>query len=214
MDALDLVGLGDEPALEFVNTTAPLPDGGVLELIGDGQAYVSWLERLGMIDSADRQVVVESFTQAEFDAVAAQARDLREWLRPVIAAWADAADRSLPADVVTRLNTVLAGDQRFTVIRSDADCTTARRLRRWTEPAHLLIPPVEATAKLLVEGEQRLVRNCEGCTIWFYDHTKVHRRRWCSMALCGNRAKVHNHRQRVAAAKAGSGSLDGHGVQR
>jgi predicted RNA-binding Zn ribbon-like protein len=45
------------------------------------------------------------------------------------------------------------------------------------------------------------VRNCEGCSIWFYDHTKAHRRRWCSMALCGNRSKARSHRQRVATAK-------------
>jgi predicted RNA-binding Zn ribbon-like protein len=202
MEALDLVGLGDDPALEFVNTTAPLPDGGVLELIGEGRAYLSWLRRLGLIDSADRQVVVESCTPAGLDAVAAEARDLREWLRPVIAAWAAAPERTLSAEVVARLNAVLAADQRFTAIETEARGVTVRELRRWDGPAQLLVPPIEAAARLLVAGERRLVRNCEGCTIWFYDHTKAHRRRWCSMALCGNRAKAQGHRQRVAAAKA------------
>jgi len=32
--------------------------------------------------------------------------------------------------------------------------------------------------------------------MWFYDRTKSHRRRWCSMALCGNRAKARAHRER------------------
>jgi predicted RNA-binding Zn ribbon-like protein len=37
-----------------------------------------------------------------------------------------------------------------------------------------------------------LVRKCEGttCTLWFLDVSKAHARRWCSMAVCGNRAKA------------------------
>jgi predicted RNA-binding Zn ribbon-like protein len=30
----------------------------------------------------------------------------------------------------------------------------------------------------------------------FYDRTKSHKRRWCSMALCGNRHKVAEFRKR------------------
>lgn len=43
-----------------------------------------------------------------------------------------------------------------------------------------------------------LVRKCEDsdCVLWFVDKTKAHRRRWCSMALCGNRNKVASFRQR------------------
>ena len=44
-----------------------------------------------------------------------------------------------------------------------------------------------------------LVRNCEGlsCAMWFYDVSKGHARRWCSMAVCGNRAKAAAHRARA-----------------
>jgi predicted RNA-binding Zn ribbon-like protein len=43
-----------------------------------------------------------------------------------------------------------------------------------------------------------LVRKCEDsdCVLWFVDKTKAHRRRWCSMPLCGNRNKVASFRQR------------------
>ncbi|NEJ40784.1 CGNR zinc finger domain-containing protein, partial [Rhizobium ruizarguesonis] len=34
------------------------------------------------------------------------------------------------------------------------------------------------------------------CTLFFLDTTKSHRRRWCSMALCGNRMKVAAFRSR------------------
>ena len=46
----------------------------------------------------------------------------------------------------------------------------------------------------------RLIRGCEGpvCTLLFLDRTKAHGRRWCSMAVCGNRAKAAAHRARRA----------------
>jgi predicted RNA-binding Zn ribbon-like protein len=62
----------------------------------------------------------------------------------------------------------------------------------------LLVPPAHAAADLLAHGDPALVRNCAGpaCTLRFYDRTKAHQRRWCSMAVCANRAKARAHRER------------------
>jgi predicted RNA-binding Zn ribbon-like protein len=56
----------------------------------------------------------------------------------------------------------------------------------------------EQAAELLCHGDFTQVRQCEhpDCTLWFYDRTNAHRRRWCTMALCGNRHKVAEHRKR------------------
>ena len=45
------------------------------------------------------------------------------------------------------------------------------------------------------------IRACEGhrCTLIFADHTRRRGRRWCSMAMCGNRAKQAAHRHRLKA---------------
>ena len=55
--------------------------------------------------------------------------------------------------------------------------------------------------RALLENEKdfSLVRKCEGegCTLWFLDLSKAHARRWCSMAVCGNRAKAAAHRARA-----------------
>ncbi|MEN0036847.1 MAG: CGNR zinc finger domain-containing protein [Cellvibrio sp.] len=67
------------------------------------------------------------------------------------------------------------------------------------ETAKALLGPVaEAVAQLLVEGNFELVKQCEhpDCILWFYDRTKAHKRRWCSMALCGNRYKAAQFRKR------------------
>ncbi|OYZ94924.1 MAG: hypothetical protein B7X99_15150 [Rhizobiales bacterium 17-65-6] len=46
--------------------------------------------------------------------------------------------------------------------------------------------------------EPHRMRHCNGpeCTLVFYDTARNATRRWCSMALCGNRHKVRNHRAR------------------
>lgn len=64
--------------------------------------------------------------------------------------------------------------------------------------ASLLGPVAEAVAELLVEGDFTRVKQCEhpDCILWFYDRTKAHKRRWCSMALCGNRYKAARFRKR------------------
>ena len=42
------------------------------------------------------------------------------------------------------------------------------------------------------------VRNCNNpdCILWFLDTTRSGTRRWCSMAVCGNRLKARRHYER------------------
>jgi predicted RNA-binding Zn ribbon-like protein len=72
------------------------------------------------------------------------------------------------------------------------------RIARGEALASLLGPVAEAVAQLLVEGDFSLVKQCEhpDCILWFYDRTKAHKRRWCSMAICGNRYKAAQFRKR------------------
>ncbi len=48
-----------------------------------------------------------------------------------------------------------------------------------------------SAAELLMDGEPGRYRKCANptCGLWFYDDSKAGRRRWCSMQLCGGRAK-------------------------
>ena len=67
----------------------------------------------------------------------------------------------------------------------------------------LLLPIAEAMGDLLCNVDFASVRKCESpaCTLWFRDVSKNHTRRWCSMAICGNRAKAAAHRAKVRAAR-------------
>jgi predicted RNA-binding Zn ribbon-like protein len=83
----------------------------------------------------------------------------------------------------------------------DARRLLLRRVRRWESPGELLEPIAEAAADLICHQDFRLIRSCQGsaCTLVFLDRTKAHTRRWCSMAVCGNRAKAAAHRVRRGA---------------
>jgi hypothetical protein len=55
-----------------------------------------------------------------------------------------------------------------------------------------------AVARLAVLGELVRVKICpaDGCRWAFYDTSRNGSRQWCSMAVCGNRAKARTHRAR------------------
>jgi predicted RNA-binding Zn ribbon-like protein len=65
-----------------------------------------------------------------------------------------------------------------------------------------LWPTVRSAAELLASNNLPFVRACSSktCQWFFLDTSKNHLRRWCSMKLCGNRAKVRKFyaRQREA----------------
>ena len=75
---------------------------------------------------------------------------------------------------------------------------TIELIRQHETPEAALAPIAEAAALLLATADFNLVKRCEDetCVLWFSDQTKSHRRRWCSMLLCGNRNKVAAYRKR------------------
>ncbi len=114
--------------------------------------------------------------------------------------------RRLPAKALQELgplNWLLQRDEAFSQIshqrERDGERFELRVVRRWRSPESLLLPIAEALAKFVCEEDFARVKACEGhsCTLVFADHTRRRARRWCSMAICGNRAKQAAHRSRL-----------------
>jgi predicted RNA-binding Zn ribbon-like protein len=64
---------------------------------------------------------------------------------------------------------------------------------------HMLWPLLRSTAELLTSQDIKRVGQCaddRGCGYLFYDTSRNHSRRWCTMEGCGNRAKAKRHYQR------------------
>jgi len=62
----------------------------------------------------------------------------------------------------------------------------------------LLAAIARSAAEIIVEGLQARLRICANpaCGLLFSDKSRTRRRRWCSMAICGNRHKVSSFARR------------------
>jgi predicted RNA-binding Zn ribbon-like protein len=194
--------IADAPGLDFLNSIATPVDTEV-DWIDDGNGLLGWLEQVGFVPADALEILQAQAMPGEFDTVAAQARSLREWFRGFVR---QHKGRPLSAETLRELeplNRLLERDEGFgrIVVRNHGSAAglELRMMRRWRSPESLLLPIGEALAKFVCEEDFSYVKACEGpaCTLMFADHTRGHARRWCSMAICGNRAKQAAHRHRL-----------------
>jgi len=125
-------------------------------------------------------------------------RAVREQLFTVFRAIA--SDQPIPAETLAQVGNALH------------DCRAKRCLSlegaevRWTwrpgtrSTDRLLYTVLTAATDLLTSASRGLVRQCEdaGCGWLFLDRSNARKRRWCSMADCGNRNKARKFYQREA----------------
>jgi predicted RNA-binding Zn ribbon-like protein len=195
--------------LDFLNSLA-VPVDEEVEWLANGADLLAWLEAAELVDSATLDEVRGLANPGKLDAVAAQARGLREWFRGFVTRHRGKPLTRRALTELDPLNRLLARDEQFSqiVLRpkgAPEDGNLALELvalRRWRSPDALLLPVAKALAQLVTSADFTYVKLCEGptCVLHFLDTTKDRRRRWCSMAVCGNRAKQAAHRSRKAAA--------------
>jgi predicted RNA-binding Zn ribbon-like protein len=202
--------IADDLALDFLNSVAA-PWSREVEWLANGGDLVAWLEAAHALP-ADVSAQFHAHTGSRaLDAAASQARELREWFRRFVRKHAGRPIERRALHALAPLNELLGRDRAYRQIEilasgdgrgNNGEALQALRWqakRHWDSPKALLLPIAEAMGDLICQKDFALVRKCEGptCTLWFLDVSKGHGRRWCSMAVCGNRAKVAAHRARV-----------------
>jgi predicted RNA-binding Zn ribbon-like protein len=194
--------VADALGLDFLNSVAT-PVDTEIDWIDDGDGLLAWLEQAQLVPAEALEALQAQATPGEFDNVAGQARSLREWFRGFVRPRKGRPLTSRDLSELQPLNRLLERDEEFgRIVASDDGLASGlefRTMRRWRSPAALLLPIGEALAKCVCEEDFSNVKACEGpaCTLMFADHTRGHARRWCSMAICGNRAKQAAHRARL-----------------
>lgn len=194
--------LGDALALDFLNSVATPVDTPV-DWIEDGQGLLRWLEQAGLVSRETLESLQAQALPGELDKVADQARNLREWFRAFVRAHKGKPLKPEALADLEPLNRLLERDEGFGRVvtrRTEAgEIFDFQPMRKWRSPEALLLPVGEAIGRFVCTEDFSNVKACEGpvCTLLFADHTRGHRRRWCSMAMCGNRAKQAAHRDRV-----------------
>jgi predicted RNA-binding Zn ribbon-like protein len=172
-------------SLDFLSTLSNRGSDAAVERLPDAESLAAWLEAAGLGPLAGR--------------VTGRDLELARRLRDATFALVDAAMSRGPA----------AASAVDLVNRAAEPTLPAVRLVREPQGVSAARPPVAARQALgavardaidLLAGEAAShLRECEAedCTGLYLDASHGRRRRWCSSARCGNRARVSAHRARA-----------------
>ncbi|MFF5336665.1 CGNR zinc finger domain-containing protein [Streptomyces sp. NPDC013181] len=155
------------------------------------EALVNTLDVETGADRLDTAEGRAAFALAESDVPAARA--LREALRAACLAHAGHCPDDGPLGELDRL---LAGAP----LRVTVDAAGAAGLRPVEEEPGLTARIAAAIAAASADGTWARLKACEAadCRWAYYDRSPAGRRRWCSMSVCGARAKMRTYRARRA----------------
>jgi predicted RNA-binding Zn ribbon-like protein len=193
--------VGDALGLDFLNSIATPVDARI-DWIDDGEGLLNWLDQAQLAPADALKSIRTHALPGEHDKVADQARGLREWFRGFVGQHQGRPLTAQDFAQLAPLNGLLEHEESYRRIvpaLGGGGPFQLQTVRRWRTPEALLLPIGEALAQLVCEEDFSNVKACEGaaCTLLFADHTRSHARRWCDMAVCGNRAKQAAHRRRA-----------------
>lgn len=190
-----VVLLGGRLAVDFANAPS-YPGAPCNEL--------SWEELIGFLEAArivsperrDQLLSLPETDPRSAYALLTHATQLRDALREIFTALVKhepiAAGRTKPINDVLRITeghdelTQIDGRWKLQFVAREAGLD-------W-----LLAAVARSAAEIVLEGEAAKVRVCANpaCGLFFCDKSRTHKRRWCSMAICGNRNKVASFARR------------------
>lgn len=182
LDFVNLIPLRDESSwdqlvgfLESARIVTPERGGELLALNGSNpQAAESLLRKAQRLATALRRAL---------EAVLHRQRVLREWIEPIndLLRITEGHDELVATD----------GDWEIQFVASESGL-------EW-----LLAAVARSAAEIIAEGPRARLRRCANpkCGLFFYDTSRTHRRRWCSMTVCGNRHKVAAFARRHTSAR-------------
>jgi predicted RNA-binding Zn ribbon-like protein len=167
-----------ERLIQFLESTSVVSAGRGAQLLSlpqsDPQAAEALLLKAQRLDSALRKV---------FAAMLRKQRIVGEWIEP--------------------LNEILRITEGHDELVSQAGIWKIEFVAREGGLDWLLAAVARSGAEIIAEGARARLRLCANphCGLLFYDNSRTRRRRWCSMAVCGNRSKVAAFARKHASAR-------------
>ena len=187
--------------LDFINTRLAGREQSV-DLLSDFEALLRWLTAAQAADAETRENAA-AWSRRDQEEISQYALRLRLVLRQ--AAEGLTRGEEIGDAALAMVNEVLGSQRSFTHLApAGAGYETTVR-SEWVSRLALLAPLAASVADTLTGDDLTRLRNCEdpACLLYFYDTSKNHARRWCSMEVCGNRHKAaaHYRRSRRAASE-------------
>lgn len=181
--------VGNHLALDFVNTK--IVENGLPKDLLDGPADVAaWAVAVKLLALTRARKLAKLWQEAKSRDEFEEVLRFRKMLHALVETIAQ--NGSVTSPTLREINTQLRKLIGHTEILPSDEGFTKRFILEIHTPSQLLGPVAEAASNLLCYGNPAYVKKCENpaCVLYFYDGTKNHSRRWCSMKACGNRTKV------------------------
>jgi predicted RNA-binding Zn ribbon-like protein len=187
--------LGGALCLDFVNTIDPRLEPPREDFLPTFEALIDWSVFVGTAGPAEAAALSADAGRDPGQAarVHGRATEFREALFELLRPPRRIGQPSAALAVV---------NQELRQALAEAELTPAASSYRLgsrpsTDLSRVLWPIARSAAELLTSAEIDRVRECDGrgCGWLFRDTSKAGRRRWCSMAICGNRDKARRHRE-------------------
>jgi len=191
--------LGGRLAVEFANTV--LTDSAGENGDADWAFLLGFLASSGVISPrrAEALAILPEVAPVETRQFARKAQTMWRAIRKALSSRINGTE--LEPSAISEINSVLAYTEGYERLepaepsnKSEADWQL--RLAARSEGVEWLLTAIaRSAAEIIAEGPMAPVRRCANpaCGLYFYDDSRTSRRRWCSMATCGNRAKVAAH---------------------
>lgn len=192
--------IGNYPCLDFINTEAAA-EGRPVNLLTGFDDLISWLVETKGLEARQAEEIVAAWGgKPEAEKALARALEFRAVLRHM--AERLVKGKAVPTAAIASINDLLNKQVSYAELRRTRGGFKKHIHAHFTEPGHLLLPIAESACDLLCYGDFSRIKKCENgaCVLFFYDTTKNHSRRWCSMSACGNRMKVAAYYRRLRGA--------------
>jgi predicted RNA-binding Zn ribbon-like protein len=188
--------LGGRLSLDFVNATP-------LNAEYSWERLIHFLE-LTSIVTTERGIQLLSLPQFDpqsVDALLFKARRLDSALRKVFTAML--RKQRIARESIEPINEILRITEGHDELVGQDSIWKIEFVAREGGLDWLLAAVARSGAEIISEGTQARLRLCANphCGLFFYDDSRTRRRRWCSMAVCGNRSKVAAFARKHAAAR-------------
>lgn len=185
--------LADDLALDFLNTAAQ-GENGTGDVLTSPSAITAWLRAAGLLTWEERRALDRSPPEARL--LLEESRRLRQEMAVGLRHWLRGAP--LPDSSLFALNRCLAARPTRLQVRREGPGLAMSAIVEPSQTTGILGSLAERFVGLLTDIDPLRVRSCasKDCDLWFRDTSRNGSRRWCSMARCGNRAKVAAHYRR------------------
>lgn len=189
--------LGNRLCIDFVNTRY-CPDDAAAGLLNSWDDLLDFLEAAGASNrlEARRLRDISIKTPEQCAKTFAHSIVMRKSLGMILSA-IDKGHR-FKTEWIDVINTVLRANDGYEQLSPRNGDWHLIFFPRRLGSMQALMPIAQSAADLITEGKAAPVRKCANpdCILYFYDVSRTRRRRWCSMAVCGNRMKVAAYARR------------------